>query len=199
MQPKPSLAELRKLDPAGRARLLEQVEKTASRNEINYWGCSQAVLDALQKAFGLESRDTFRAATAFAGGIASNQEACGALIGGVLALGLAYGRQDYEPGKVGVEQPDLVECSARARKYCDFFRQALGSLRCAEVRAHLGFDTGARAAALTPEAFRAHDKCGQVTGAAARLAAEVLLEPPELYADAVRASLEMMARLRKEL
>jgi hypothetical protein len=52
---------------------------------------------------------------------------------------------------------------------------------------------------MTPESFHAHDKCGEVAGVAARLAAEVMLEPPEMYADAVKASLEMMAGLRREM
>jgi hypothetical protein len=100
---------------------------------------------------------------------------------------------------VGIEQPSLVECSARAKKFCDLFRHEFGSLRCEEIRAKMGADTSARAAALTPESFRAHDKCGLVAGAAARLAAEVMLEPPEMYAGAVIASLEMMAALRREM
>ena len=199
MNKKSSLAKLRQLGPEANERLVKEVAESAARNEINYWGCSQAVIAALQDSLKLGNPDVFRAATAFAGGIASNREACGALIGGVMAIGLASGREHYVPGKVGTEQPELVECSARARLFCDRFRQEFGSLRCGEIRAGMGFNQDAKVTAMTPETFRAHDKCGEVAGAAARLAAGVILEPPERFAKDVAASLEMMARLRQEL
>jgi len=194
-----SLEEIRQMNQADKEQLVRTVEKLAGDNEIRYWGCSQAVLDALQRSFNIGNNDTFKAATAFAGGIASNREACGALIGGVMAIGLAYGRVEYETGKVGIEQADLLECSSRSRKFCDRFREELGGLRCSEVRAAMGFDPDARVTQLTPKVFREHDKCGDVAGAAARLAAEVMLEPVELYDAEIKATLDMMAQLRKQL
>ena len=182
-----------------RAQLLIQIEEQASNNEKDYWGCSQAVLEALQTNFDIGNVGTFMAASAFAGGIASNRAACGALIGGVMAIGVAYGRKQYEPGKVGIEQPDLVECSSRARQLCDRFREQFGSLRCQEIRTKMGFTDNAGTAELTPQRFRDHDRCGYVAGVAARLAAEVILEPSELYQPQVEASLDMMRRLRQQM
>lgn len=179
--------------------LLRTVEQEARDNEIKYWGCSQAVLDTLQRHLKLGDGDTFKAATAFAGGIASNREACGALIGCVMAIGLACGRVKYESGKIGPEQADLVECSVRAHKFCDRFRERLGGLRCSEVRAAMGSDPEATVVKLTPEIFKEHDKCGDVAGTAARLAAEIILEPVALYAAEIEATLDMMAQFRKQL
>jgi len=194
-----SLDEIRDMNQEDKEQLLKIVEQEACNNEIKYWGCSQAVLDTLQRHLKLGDGDTFKAATAFAGGIAGNHEACGALIGCVMAIGLASGRVKYETDKIGLEQADLVECSARARKFCNRFRESLGGLRCSEVRAAMGFDPEARAVKLTPETFKEHEKCGDVTGTAARLAAEIILEPVELYTPAIKATLDMMAQFRKQV
>lgn len=193
------LDEIREINEEGKERLLATIEQEAGDNEIKYWGCSQAVLDTLQRHLKLGDGDTFKAATAFAGGIASNREACGALTGCVMAIGLAYGRSEYEPGKIGPEQPELVECSARARKFCDRFREKLGGLRCSEVRAALGFDPKVKEVKPTLKTFKEHEKCGYVTATAARLAAEIILEPSELYAAQVKMAVDMMTQLRKQL
>jgi C_GCAxxG_C_C family probable redox protein len=185
-----------RLDPLQKEALLQRVAETARESEIKYWGCSQAVLYAIQTHLGLESSDTFRAASALAGGIAGNREACGALIGGVLAIGLAYGRQGYEDGKIALEQPEMVECTARAKEYCDRFREQFGGLRCSEVREHMGFNSETRTTNLTLETLKEHDHCGQVTGPAARFAAEVIFQPSEQYSVAVRAVIDNMRKLR---
>ena len=194
-----SLEEIRGMNQEDKEQLLRTIEQEACDNEIKYWGCSQAVLDTLQRHFKLGDGDTFKSATAFAGGIAGNREACGALIGCVMAIGLASGRVKYETGKIGPEQDDLVECSARARKFCNRFRESLGGLRCSEVRAALGFNPEAKAVKLTPETFKEHEKCGDVTGTAARLAAEIILEPVELYAAEIKATVDTIAQFRKQL
>lgn len=194
-----SLEEIRGINKEDKEQLLRTIEQEACDNEIKYWGCSQAVLDTLQRHLKLGNGDTFKSATAFAGGIAGNREACGALIGCVMAIGLASGRVQYETDKIGPEQADLVECSVRARKFCDRFRESLGGLRCSEVRAAMGFDPEAGAVKPTPEIFKEHEKCGKVTGTAARLAAEIILEPVSLYAAQIKATLDMMAQFRKQL
>jgi len=200
MSEKPvSLEEIKGMNQEDKERLIRTIEQEARDNEIEYWGCSQAVLDALQRNLKLEDGNTFKASTAFVGGIASNREACGALIGCVMAIGLAYGRTKYERGKIGLEQPDLVECSARARKFCDRFREKLGGLRCSEVRAAMGFDPEARVVKLTRETLKEHEKCGDVTSTAARLAAEIILEPVALYAAQTKATVDMMVQFRKQL
>jgi C_GCAxxG_C_C family probable redox protein len=57
-------------------------------------GCSQAVLLALQEAFKIGDEESFKSATVLSGGVARRGETCGALIGGLLALGLVVGRKD---------------------------------------------------------------------------------------------------------
>jgi C_GCAxxG_C_C family probable redox protein len=59
-----------------------------------YSGCSQSVLLALQETFDIGDHESFKAATVLSGGVARKGETCGALIGGLLALGLVVGRED---------------------------------------------------------------------------------------------------------
>jgi len=59
-----------------------------------YSGCSQSVLLALQEAFSIGDLESFKAATVLSGGVARMGETCGALLGGLLALGLVVGRED---------------------------------------------------------------------------------------------------------
>jgi C_GCAxxG_C_C family probable redox protein len=58
------------------------------------------VLLVIEELFDLKSDDALKAATAFGGGIGRMGSACGALIGGAMALSLLYGRtyEDMQKG-----------------------------------------------------------------------------------------------------
>jgi len=73
-------------------KLLEEIEKRAFTYSQEYKACSQCTLLAIQEVFGLTNDDVLKAATGFAGGIGRTGSVCGALSGGVMALGLLYGR-----------------------------------------------------------------------------------------------------------
>lgn len=54
------------------------------------------MLLSLQEELGLGDLQSFKAATALGGGVARRGETCGALIGALMALGLAVGRERME-------------------------------------------------------------------------------------------------------
>ena len=83
-----SVPEAKNLSNGEKEELLRIIEQEAQDNEVEYWGCSQAVLKALQQHFDLGNDEVFKAASPFAGGIGRLREACGALTGGVMAIGL---------------------------------------------------------------------------------------------------------------
>lgn len=58
---------------------------------VTLGGCSQAVLGALQEVLGIGNEESFRAGTVLSAGIARRGETCGALIGALMALGVARG------------------------------------------------------------------------------------------------------------
>jgi C_GCAxxG_C_C family probable redox protein len=74
---------------------VKEIRAKAHLNE-NMSGCSQAVLAALQEGLNIVDLQSLKAATAFAGGVARRGETCGALIGALMALGIAEGRERLE-------------------------------------------------------------------------------------------------------
>jgi C_GCAxxG_C_C family probable redox protein len=72
---------------------IEEIGRKALEYD-KFSGCSQAVLLALQEAFKIGDEKSFKSATVISGGVARRGETCGALIGGLLALGLVVGRED---------------------------------------------------------------------------------------------------------
>jgi len=75
--------------------LVTQIRANAHSYE-NFSGCTQAVLLALQEGLKIGDLQSYKAATAFAGGVARRGETCGALIGAIMALGLEEGREKKE-------------------------------------------------------------------------------------------------------
>jgi len=174
--------------PNSREHFLDKIERGARRNEEQYWGCSQAVVDALQRSFGIGDKDVLRSASALAGGVASQREVCGALLGAIMAVGLMCGRSEFVNGTVARESEPYLEARARAASICERFEARFGSLRCADVWASVRGDEYQEFARFdTIEALEGHDKCGEVTGAAARIAAEAMLEPKETFQKAMDA------------
>ncbi len=72
--------------------LLAQASRSAADAERLFMGCSQAVLGALQETFHIGDNESFRAGTILSAGVARRGETCGALIGALMALGVACGR-----------------------------------------------------------------------------------------------------------
>jgi C_GCAxxG_C_C family probable redox protein len=57
------------------------------------YNCSQSVFSAFAPQFGLDRETALKLASPFGGGVARRGEVCGAVIGALLALGLARGAQ----------------------------------------------------------------------------------------------------------
>jgi len=72
------------------AKLLKRVEESAYNYEKAYHGCSQCVLQAIQDNLKVGDEATFRSASALAGGVALMGDSCGALVAGMMTLGLVF-------------------------------------------------------------------------------------------------------------
>jgi C_GCAxxG_C_C family probable redox protein len=155
-----------------------EIGETACHNAKTYRGCSQWPLYALQEHLNLGDIHTFRAATALAGGVAGSGEVCGALLGALMAVGLAYGRDQLEPVETSVA---FGEAMQRGERVCDKFRSALGSLRCRDIQQSLyGRSWDLRKPEEKLDFLSRHDidKCSDlVIKKAAEIAAEVILKP----------------------
>ena len=159
-----------------RSNLVTQIGKTAYEHERVYHGCSQCVLSALQDHLGLGSRDSFKAATALAGGIARMGETCGALVGGIMGISLAFGRDRLEDATTSQGYARAMDLGG---ELCKRFGAALGSTQCRDIQRSLfGRSFDLRDPRERQEFRKAggYDKCPQVAQRAAELAATVILE-----------------------
>lgn len=160
--------------------ILNLVQKKAFEYEKEYYGCSQCVLLAVQEVFGLEKEDVFKAATGFAGGICFKGSVCGALTGGIIAIGLKYGRDiqaflQHDPEKTRFKTFGL------ARKLWEKFEETYGSCICQNIQKRI---FGKSYDLWDPKQYEQFEKdgghdpngCPTVVKNAAKWVAELLLE-----------------------
>ena len=175
-------------------RLLDQIEKTGKYDEEEYGGCARNTIGAVQKHLGLcdeaSFRKVFQSTDAFTGGVGYHQKMCGAAIAGVMAINLVYGPDTLEPllpQKNPIPTEAMLkhrEAVERSHDFIERFNRAFDGMTCREVQHRV---TGRYWDMRNKEDLslfiqkQNHDRCGIVTGKAARLAVEVILEPRERY------------------
>lgn len=112
--------------------------EAAAARALALWGaprpllCAEAVFQAVAEGLGVRSPLVPRLATGFCSGLARGCGACGAFSAGVMAMGLARGRDS------GADELDLAY--EPVREYMEFFLARFGSLNCRELT---GCDLGA--------------------------------------------------------
>ncbi|MCX8167532.1 MAG: C-GCAxxG-C-C family protein [Ignisphaera sp.] len=154
--------------------LAKRAEALAEELHRNYGGCAQMTLKALQEVLGLSDLGSFKAASALSGGVTLAGEVCGALLGAVMAIGLALGRGRLEPASQSTEYAKAMNVGM---KVFDRFKEEFGGVRCREVHMKL---FGRYYNLRDPSEWRefvesgARSKCSKVCSVAARLVVEVL-------------------------
>lgn len=156
-----------------REAILDAIEREARALEKDYHGCSRCVLIPLQKHLGLANGAVARAASPLAGGIALSGEACGALTGSLLAIGLAVAPEDLN------DRDGFLNAMTSGFRFRRRFQKQFEATTCRELQtARLG-DFYSMA---DPEAYKkfvelgGYETCSAIVGAASRLAAEFILE-----------------------
>lgn len=103
------------------------VEDALRHFQVEKCNCAESVLWALAESMGDRTKCVPRIATAFGGGTAGQGDACGALAGAAMVLGLRYGR----------DSGDDVESKAvtygKVRELYEAFRTEFGSIRCIDL------------------------------------------------------------------
>lgn len=89
--------------------------------------CSQSVLSAFADLLEVSPDTALKLATGFGAGFGRKQEVCGALSGGVLALGFLYGRGE----KDGPEKKE--DTYSRVKELLESFKEEHGSCICKEL------------------------------------------------------------------
>ena len=159
-----------------REKLLDVIAKSAYNNNRAYEGCTRCVLAALNEHLHLTSsegiKECIKASTAFAAGVARMGESCGALTGGIMAIGLV----------VGSERLDLFEkyedTMEESYKLYNAFKERYGTTLCFEIQEKvLGRSYDFKNKKDGEEWYKdgGLDKCPLVCATAAGIAAEIIL------------------------
>ena len=109
----------------------KNVREAVYGNYAEGFHCAESVAGSILKAHGTDrDLEAVRAASAFRGGIgACKKDVCGALTGGLVAIGQLFGRNG------GGE--DIDELMQMARGFREEFIQQFGSTNCAELMEHV--------------------------------------------------------------
>jgi len=159
--------------------------RRAAHSYDQYSGCSQSVLLALQEGLGIGDIESFKAATVLSGGVARRGETCGAILGGLMALGLYHGRDDmtnYEQYASAMIVADEICQDFQRRLQQEFcFKKKLDSCLCKDIQQRI---YGRSYILKIPEQRKAFLKAGghsdegcyKVCGIAAEVTTRKLLE-----------------------
>ena len=121
--------DLSKLDRYGnRADFVETVRKKAYDYDFNCHGCSQAVVQSFLDVFEEDNAPLFMAASPFAAGMSMTGNNCGALIGGLMVLGVVFGRRSMDEGMAGI-----IDGIRPARRLVKHFQSHFGKLNCRDL------------------------------------------------------------------
>lgn len=115
-----------------RETFIREAEERARLYELAYHGCAEMVLTPIQELLGIEDANLRMVSSCITGGLGRTGKTCGALLGGIMALGLKYGRSDPEVGMEG-----LMKGHRAAYDLVKWFEQEFGSTDC---RGLTGYD-----------------------------------------------------------
>ena len=160
--------------------ILARVAKKAGDYEEISISCCQGTLVALMEEFGLEGGEELIKAGTFMPGISSRKETCGAVVGGLMALGLKLGRDRvHKPDITPEEKARTAKRKEIAWRFCEEFKKEMGSTMCGVIRPSImgrdynSMDPVDRAQFLADDGPH---KCRVPPEVAARIAAAILLE-----------------------
>jgi C_GCAxxG_C_C family probable redox protein len=165
--------------------LKEQAQRLGFEYERDNRGCAQCTFAALQDALELHSPESdavFKAASPLAGGVAGEADGqCGAYSGGVLLLGLMFGRE-----RNAFSDPSQKRYKARdyASKFHEYFIEEYGSVTCEHIHRKLFGRTYCLRDPVDKAAYMAKgayvDKCTNVVGKAAGWIVDILADAGEV-------------------
>jgi len=133
---------------------LKNLYNLGFKYEKEYGNCAQCTLASLMDFFGIEEPAIFKAVTALSGGTAGMGNGnCGAYSGGVVALGLMYGRER----KNFSDRGGAVQASQLARKLQARFMAEYGGVTCHDVQRRV---FGRTFDLQDPDEYRAFEDAG---------------------------------------
>ena len=102
---------------------LKKVQQDAENNFIGGYFCCEALMAAIRDNFQLDvPKEVIAMASGMAVGAGRSGCMCGALNGGILALGMFFGRTEPK----GPQDPQVNKCMALTHELHDWFKEANG-------------------------------------------------------------------------
>ena len=160
-------------DKQSRDELLDKIEKAAHDYEKDFHGCSRCVLKPLQDNLDLGDEASLKASTPLAAGVAMRGETCGAILGGLLAVGIATASEDFQDINA------LTNSLAAGFRLARNFEKEFGTTNCTKIQTD---KLGRFYSLADPEQYKAfieaggYVECSKVVGKIARMTAEFILK-----------------------
>ena len=147
---------------------MERAER-ARQNFLRGYNCGQSVVLAFSDLLDLSEKQLLRVSAPFGGGMGRLREACGAVSGMCMVLGLLF----YDADHVTLEEKSALY--AREQEVAARFREKFGCIVCRDLLAGTGATDAPQAEARTQEYYKKRP-CPELCAAAAGILAEYLRE-----------------------
>lgn len=131
-----------------------EIMENSKKIHAQKFNCAQSALCALSDYTGMEDLTAKAVAAGFGGGVRSG-EVCGAVAGGVMALGLATATDG-----IGTKDAPIGD---KTRRFVAEFKEKFGTVRCDELL----------------EAAGGHERCDEFISYCAQLAAAIIDQDKE--------------------
>jgi len=91
------------------------------------YNCAQAIIYAFSDDLGIDKDTALKVATGFGAGMGRKQEVCGAVTGGIMVIGLKYGRGEKDERKI------MDQAYVKVRALMDRFSEEHGTFICRKL------------------------------------------------------------------
>jgi len=128
----------------------------------------------MMELLNIGNKEILKSATGFGGGIGNMGSTCGAFSGGVLILGILYGRSNLKHFKE--KEETYLHCSKWYKAFVDYFK----SCNCYDILGYDISDTKKRKKYWGEKGNR--ERCAKlVVGEAVKMLLELIIEIEEVY------------------
>jgi len=114
---------------------MQTTADTASDKFLSGYNCAQSVLWTFAQRCDLSTEAALKIACGFGAGLGRRQEVCGAVAGGIMALGLKYGRGENQ------DRTATEETYAKTQVLMQRFEAAHGTCNCRQLLGGCQLDT----------------------------------------------------------
>lgn len=158
---------------ANKEKILNQVQQRGEECEFLSHSCAKGAALPVLDEFGLVNMAVIKALSPFPG-LGLTGRTCGAVSGGIVALGLYFGKEDlldYQANRAAM---------TATRKFLERFEERIGAAQCEDVQAVVfGRYLNPWVNSNDFRQAKGYESCSLVAGTGARIAAEIIIESIE--------------------